>query len=305
MRIKIVHLTRYRYSPAADRVALRLKLYPSRHAGQRVLSWAVSVNDVAVTPVTGDAYGGDVGFWQSPGRIEACEIRAEGLVETVDQAGVVRDLPARPPEGVFLRETPLTRATKVVTAFAATVEETDPLSRLHALMAAVGAAVAYRPSATDAATTATQALERGAGVCQDHAHVFIAAARALGIPARYVVGYILPDPEAEAVEVAEVAEPVEGTAPLMARETHAWAEASVPGLGWVGFDPTNQLCPTERYVRLVAGLDAADAAPVTGHVLGTAEIGLEASVATEPVPTDAPPQAQSQSQGQSQAQNQG
>ena len=108
-------------------------------------------------------------------------------------------------------------------------------------------------------STAAEALAQGAGVCQDHAHIFIAAARALGVPARYVAGYLAPNFEG-------------------AHETHAWAEAYVGDLGWVGFDPANRQCPTDAYIRLCAGFDAADAAPVRGAVSFGAGEALDVQV---------------------------
>ena len=90
-------------------------------------------------------------------------------------------------------------------------------------------------------------MKDGRGVCQDHAHVFISAARSLGIPARYVSGYLLA-----------------GTGGEPSDANHAWAEAWLDDLGWVGFDPANGVCPTDCYVRLASGLDAAFAAPIRG-----------------------------------------
>ena len=115
-------------------------------------------------------------------------------------------------------------------------------------------AVPYRIGATGPDTSAEAAIDLGAGVCQDHAHIFIAAARAMGYPARYVSGYLMmPD------RVQQDA-------------THAWAEAHVPGLGWVGFDVSNAISPDQRYVRVATGLDYRDAAPVAGlHYGATGE----------------------------------
>jgi transglutaminase-like putative cysteine protease len=278
MRLSVRHLTSYSYDPPADRVSLRLRLWPVAHDGQAVADWQVSVNGQPVRPVSTDAWGRAVGLWQTAEPADAIAIEAQGVVTTQDRAGVVKGLPVRPPDQVWLRETPLTGASEAVAEFAAGIVAQDRLAWLHALCAAVGEAVVYRPRATASGTSAAQALEQGAGVCQDHAHLFIAAARVSGIPARYVVGYMM----AEEGEAAEV-------------ETHAWAEASVPGLGWIGFDPTNAICPTERYVRLGCGLDAHDAAPVQGAVMGPSEISVEAEVEIGPA-------GQSQSQSQSQAQ---
>ena len=120
----------------------------------------------------------------------------------------------------------------------------DPLATLHTLTERVRAAVVYAQGHTDVATTAEAALTAGRGVCQDQAHVFIAGARALGIPARYVSGYMLIDGREQQ------------------DAGHGWAEGFVDGLGWIGFDVANAICPDDRYVRVACGRDYRDAAPV-------------------------------------------
>ena len=132
------------------------------------------------------------------------------------------------------------------------------------MLGAVRDRVEYVPGATDAHTGAAEALADGKGVCQDHAHIFIAAARTLAIPARYVTGYLVLDGE-------------QGTADAH----HAWAEAWVEGLGWVGFDVANRVCPTDRYVRLAAGLDAGYAAPIVGSRRGGETETLDVSVTVQ------------------------
>jgi transglutaminase-like putative cysteine protease len=129
------------------------------------------------------------------------------------------------------------------------------------LSAAVRERVPYRTGATEAETPAAQAFAQGAGVCQDHAQIFIAMARHAGVPARYISGYLLAGEEQGALH-----------------ETHAWTEAWVEGLGWVGFDVSNGLCVTPHYVRLACGFDAYDAAPVRGMALGTGAITVDADV---------------------------
>lgn len=114
------------------------------------------------------------------------------------------------------------------------------------LSAAVAGAVAWTEGAGDVRGSAEEALGAGHGVCQDQAHVFIACARAMGIPTRYVSGYLLLDGRDQAPA------------------SHAWAEAWVPDLGWVGFDVANAVCSDDRYVRVATGLDYAEAAPVSG-----------------------------------------
>ena len=261
MRLTIRHLSTYLYDPPADRVAMRLKLYPSRFEGQSTVEWRVTVNGVVVNPLLMSGFGDEEGLWLDHRRPEEAEIIAEGVVETEDKAGLVRGLPANPPANIFLRETRLTRSDKAIEAIAASAARRDPLDEMHELSRAVRAAVDYTPGVTHALTPAADALRLGAGVCQDHAHVFIAAARSRGHPARYVAGYMM-----AAEDAADL------------HETHAWAEAFVSGLGWVGFDPSNEVCPTERYIRLASGLDAEGAAPIRGNVLGCGDERLQASV---------------------------
>lgn len=259
MRLSVRHVTRYTYSPAAERLALRLRVFPSAFEGQAILRWGLSVNGDAIAPLLTTGFGDREALWTPQRACEEVEIVAEGEIDTVDKAGAVRGLREAARPGVFLRETPLTVPDDAIRAFAATIAGEDALTRLHALCRAVGEAVAYTPGATSSTTSAAAALKQGAGVCQDQTHVFIAASRAMGLPARYVVGYLFD------VDGRET-------------QTHAWAEAYANGLGWIGFDSTNQLCPTDRYVRLCSGLDAYDAAPLRGNVSGRPEETLSASV---------------------------
>jgi transglutaminase-like putative cysteine protease len=259
MPLFIRHATTYIYDPPADRCALRLRLYPPSFEGQSVTSWQVSVNGTAVPALLATAFGDRESLWVSTTAIGQVEIVAEGVVETADLSGVVRGLREISRPGVFRRTTPLTAPDKAIDQLATTIEGQSSLQKMHNLSAAVLEAIPYKPGATDARTTAAQALKLGAGVCQDHAHLFIAAARCMGIPARYVVGYL-------------------HTPASQMTETHAWAEVFLQELGWVGFDPANALCPTERYVRLGCGLDAADAAPIRGNVAGVQKESLAASV---------------------------
>lgn len=267
MQLSIRHRTVYRYAPATPAVTMRLKLFPGGYEAQTVTRWAVSVNGATVKGELRDSWGDAVATLFLRGGLETLEIIAEGVVETVDLAGLLRGWrePMRP--GVCLRETPHTKPDAAIRALAAEGAHGEtPLARAHGLMGAVGEAIAYTPGATGAATTAAAALAAGKGVCQDHAHVLIAAARSLGWPARYVTGYFLPG---------------EGEIPDAA--THAWAEIWIAGLGWVGFDASTGLCPTDAYVRLCAGLDAADAAPLRGHAAGVSAETMEAEVALAPL----------------------
>ena len=274
MKLRIHHVTRYSYAPEAGQVGLRLKLFPANSKAQTISQWSVSVNGETVNPLHTDGAGDGIGLWLKHAPTEAVEIAVEGQVETTDVAGILdaRGEATRP--GVYLRNTEATKPSDAMRLLAEEVEGADTLAQMHALSAIVRKVIDYRPGATESDTTAAEALALGAGVCQDQTHVFLSVARLMGVPARYVVGY-LDDPESE-------------TPP---DETHAWAEAWVKGLGWVGFDVTNEVCPTDAYVRLCSGLDAADAAPIRGTYLGEVEESMDIDISVT--------QAQSQSQSQS------
>jgi len=261
MLISVRHKTVYGYDPAPGAVSLRLRLFPPATSAQTAEPWTVTVNGDPVTPLVTEATGDRMALWQHHGKTERVEIVAEGQVATTDTAGVLGLRADTAPPGVYLRQTALTEADKAIWELASAVEGDDRLSRMHALSALIYKAISYRTGATMATTTAAEAAALGAGVCQDQAHVFIAAARTMAVPARYVTGYVLDPDSGEETD-----------------HTHAWAEAHVPGLGWVGFDITHQLCPTDAYIRLAAGLDAADAAPVRGTVTGKADETLETHV---------------------------
>ena len=272
MKLSVCHRTTYAYDPEAPRVSLRLTLHPPGTTSQTTHDWRVTVNGAEQAPLLTDNLGNRITLWSTLAPTGEIEVVAEGTVETTDTTGVLGGLVQMAPPGVFLRDTPLTEADEAIEALAAEIEGAQALDRLHMLSALIHKTIDYRKGVTDASTTAAEATALGAGVCQDQTHVFLSAARHLGVPARYVTGYM-----------ADF-----GTDDQQGEASHAWAEAWVPGLGWTGFDVTNQLCPTDAYVRVATGFDADSAAPVRGVVLGDTEETLETEVSIE--------QAQSQSQ---------
>jgi transglutaminase-like putative cysteine protease len=260
MLISIRHISRYSYAEPVGYTIQSLRLTPASFAGQRVLDWRVHAVGAGKPLQFKDGFGNLVDLLAVNARHDHLAIEAGGTVETSDRNGVVAGLAETTPQRVFLRETETTRPDAAIRALAAAARGPDPLSRLHDLVGAVRDRVAYVAGATDARTGAAEALAAGKGVCQDHAHIFIAAARTLGVPARYITGYLVLD------------------APGTSDAHHAWAEAWVEGLGWVGFDVANGICPTERYVRLAAGLDAGYAAPIVGSRRGGSTERLDVSV---------------------------
>jgi transglutaminase-like putative cysteine protease len=266
MRLGISHVTRYTYAAPVRSVVQSHRLAPSRFAGQKTIDWHVEVAGARFGAAFTDGAGDQVRTMTLPGPVDAVEVVVRGMVETTDLAGVLKGHRERIAPAVYLRTTAATEADAALRRLAgravADLSDAAALDRAHALAAAVTAAIRYAPGETDASTTAAQALALGRGVCQDHAQALIAAATSVGIPARYVSGYL----HASADGVPHEA-------------SHAWAELHVDGLGWVGFDPANACCPDERYVRLASGFDAEGAAPIRGVSLGTAHEHLAVEVA--------------------------
>lgn len=247
MLIAVEHVTRYRYDAPVRGVVQSHRLTPSVCEGQRALSWAVTVTEGVKGGGFRDGAGDWVQGWSVPGPVTEIAVSVRGLVETQDTSGVLRGHREVVPPMAYLGETVPTRADAALTAMAAAAAGAgSALSVAHAMAAAVAEAIVWTPDVTAPQTTAAEALAQGRGVCQDHAHALIAVARAGGVPARYVTGYLLSGEGASG------------------QAGHAWAELWVEGLGWVGFDAANACCPDDRYVRLGSGIDAAEAAPIRG-----------------------------------------
>lgn len=280
MRIRVAHTTRYAYDTPARSILQALRLTPQAHEGQHVAAWRIETDaDVRLLPEQ-DVFGNIVHMLQAERPAMELGIRVEGEIETADTGGVIRGAVERLPPALYLRETELTRAEPGLQAYARDVTAaagSDPLARLHALMGAIHGDIVFDADATHAATTADQAFRLRRGVCQDMAHLFIAAARSLGSPARYVSGHLA------------------RTDTDRQEASHAWAEAHAPDLGWVAFDPANGICATDAYVRIAIGLDYLGAAPVRGAVYGGGRerMSVNLSVTNDGQTRD---QAQSQSQ---------
>lgn len=263
MLLLIDHMTLYRYDAPVRGVVQSHRLTPAAHEGQKVLEWEVTVSGGIKGGGFRDGAGDWVQGWSVKGPLSEIEVRVKGRIETADTAGVLRGHREIVAPEVYLAETHFTAMTDELNVLSKAGQgHENRIAAAHALSRAVSEAVAYRPGATHARTTAAEALALGEGVCQDHAHVMCAIARANGIPARYVSGYLLADAEGEAHEAA-----------------HAWAELHIPGLGWVGFDPANECCPDDRYVRLGSGLDSREAAPIRGSARSTGAEILDVTVA--------------------------
>ncbi len=264
MLLIVDHLTRYRYDLPVRGVVQSHKLTPASFQGQKVLEWQVTVSGGAQGGGFRDGAGDWIQSWTVAGPVSDISVHVQGRVETTDMSGILKGHRESVPPEAWVRDTEATEPDAAILALAAAVSGMEPLAAAHALALAVSQAIAYRPGTTHVHTTAAAALAQGEGVCQDHAQVLISAARAAGFPARYVSGYLFADAEGESHDAA-----------------HAWAELYLQGFGWIGFDPANECCPDERYIRLGSGLDAAEAAPIRGVSRGSGEESLSVTVAVQ------------------------
>lgn len=252
MRLKISHTTSYHYDTPVPYALQQLRLRPKSREQQTVLSWEIGVEGGTRQVSFEDEHANHVDLVSFDPGVSDIVIHCRGEVEVTDTHGVVGKHTGFTPLWLFQGSTPLTKAGPQVRSLVASLEnrEAEGLPLLHALSAHVLERVPYSTDQESAELSAEQVLAAGHGVCQDHAHVFITAARYLGYPARYVSGYLMMDDRVEQ------------------DASHAWAEAHVEGLGWVGFDVSNGISPDARYVRVATGLDYTGAAPVSGIRFG-------------------------------------
>ena len=252
MLLRIAHTTRYSYDEPVPYGLQQLRLRPASSMSQTVKSWSLGIEGGRFQARFSDQHGNEVDLIGiEPGATEIV-LTCTGEIETRNTAGVTGPHEGAAALWYFRRQTDRTRPGTALNRLLKSFDPDtdDALARLHALSAHVLNAVPYTTEATHAETTAEAAAEDGEGVCQDHTHIFLSLARELGIPARYVSGYLMMNDRE------------------MQDASHAWAEAHVDGLGWVGFDISNAISPDERYVKIATGLDYAEAAPVSGFIHG-------------------------------------
>jgi transglutaminase-like putative cysteine protease len=261
MRLKISHLTRYSYGVAPPYGLQQLRLTPKARPGQSVVTWSTDLKGGTKEAEFYDQHDNIVSLVSLEPDCKEISVRSEGSVETKDLAGIFGLHDGRAPLWYFKRHTPLTQPGAGTRALVSKLGKDflSDVSRLHGLSDLIAETVAYDIGSTNSETTAEAAISAGHGVCQDHAHVFIAAARQMGFPARYVSGYLM-------------MEQIEQDA------GHAWAEVHVPELGWVGFDVSNRICPDDRYVHIASGLDSSEAAPIKGIMQGSSEEAMSVKV---------------------------
>ena len=265
MRLSIRHTTRYRFGQPVVHALQRLRLVPKQTQGQEILDWSMEYENAHQELQFEDQHHNTTTLIAvEPGTKEVV-VTCKGTVDTHDHAGVIGRHAGHLPLWSFLSQTSLTRPGPGIRKLLKEFEgrEDEKLDLLHEISRRILEEVEYKVGSTIPQTTAEESFAAKAGVCQDHAHILIGIARALDIPARYVSGYLMMNDRIDQ------------------EATHAWAEAFVDGLGWVGFDVSNGISPDARYVRVATGRDYRDAAPVTGISFGNAEQVLEVDVSVE------------------------
>lgn len=261
----IHHHTEYQFDQPVSYALQKLRLRPKNAHGQHVNDWHIELDGGTIESEADDAHMNHVALISiERGRLHL-SIHCRGSVTIDDHNGVVGKHRGFMPLWCFLRPTSLTQAGRGVRNLLGgfKIDPANALASLHGLSNLIREALPYEDGHTNSESTAEQAVSIGKGVCQDHSHIFLAAARHLGIPARYVSGYLL----------------IDGVTDQSA--SHAWVEAHVEGLGWVGFDVSNGISPDNRYIRVATGFDYQDAAPITGLSYGARDESMVVSLRVE------------------------
>jgi len=297
MFYSIRHVTRFRYAAPVRESMMELRMHPRSEGMQRCLGFEVSVSPRARLQLYRDYLGNVVHHFDVPGPHKQLTITAESSVdvqplpELPDSCG--RDawprLDAEIAQGDFwemLAPSQFAHWNGNIDAFAeelglpeaASARQSDPLELLTIVNSRLYAAIEYTPKSTRVDSPVDDALQSRRGVCQDYAHIAIALVRRMGVPCRYVSGYLFHRDGAKHRSA-------EGA-------THAWIEAYLPGVGWVGFDPTNNVLAADTHVRTAVGRDYADVPPTRGVFKGDASSELTVSVRVARSDKTPPPEAE-------------
>lgn len=261
MRLSIDHRTTYRFSEPQARVVQLLRMTPRNTHDQIVADWHIALDCDARITEGQDGFGNATTMLYIDGPVERIDLSVTGEVVTSHSDGVLHGTLEPLPARLFVRDTPLTRADAAITGFARDVlgDEPGTVAALHRLNHAVGERFALARGRPEIGLVVADAFTRESATPRDLAHVFIAAARACGVPARYVSGYC---------------DMHDGDRPA----PHGWADAWIDGLGWVGFDPMLRLSPEEHHVRVAVGFDSVGASPVAGTRMGEGDERLDVAV---------------------------
>lgn len=252
MRLKIHHVTRYEFTEPVVFALQQVRKTPKSSHQQQVVHWSTSVDGGTRELQFIDHHNNVTELISFDRSTSVLEVTCEGEVTLTDTAGVVGRHVGPAPLWLYRKPTDRTEARAGVRGLIKGIDLSDQLGAMHDLSGRILDQVSYMVGASEAEWTAEEAIAAGKGVCQDHTHIFLACARELGLPARYVSGYLMLDDRTSQEAM------------------HAWAEVYVESLGWVGFDISNGISPDTRYVRVATGLDYSDASPVSGTRIGGA-----------------------------------
>lgn len=287
MYYQIKHVTRFRYSAPIYESIMETRMQPRTEGAQRCYAFELRTSPRATLHSYRDPLGNIVHHFDIPQPHQRLELTSMALVQMEAMPEALPPLPAEAWEALdaftatgaawdFLHPSHFVRATPLLVALAESIDlrrRDDPLTLLRELTHTLYETFDYAPQSTRVDSPIDEALAARRGVCQDYAHVMIALVRRLGIPCRYVSGYLFHRTDASDRSAEDA--------------THAWVEAWLPDHEWVGFDPTNDLLAGARHIRVAVGRDYADVPPTRGVFKGTAESELE--VAVQVTPTEAPP----------------
>jgi transglutaminase-like putative cysteine protease len=261
MHQTIKHTTGYAYSAPVDYALQKVRLTPLSSSIQTITGWTLDITGGKIETSYLDHYGNHVDLVSITPGAQSLNICASGTSIPLDSNGILGRTRAGVPLWHFQQPTALTTAGAAIKALPKLDTRADAVvESLHALSSNIASALPYKTGTTTVQTPAEEALQGNGGVCQDHAQIFIAAARLARLPARYVSGYLLMDDRIDQ------------------DATHAWAEVYVEALGWTGFDVSNGMSPDARYTRIAVGRDARDAAPIEGLRVGSADETLKVSL---------------------------
>src|SRR5580700_3827042 len=297
MYYSIRHLTKFRYSAHVSESLMEARMQPRSDGPQRCLSFQLMVQPKARVQFYRDYLGNTVHHFDVPGRHKQLSIVADALVDVQPSQPLppslgpgawdeLEDMIAAGDYIEMLMPSHFGQPTELLEEFAHELDaesrekarERDPLEFVLNLNALLYSKIAYVPKSTSVDSPIDHALESRQGVCQDFAHIMIGLTRRIGIPCRYVSGYLFH-------KAGDKTRSAEGA-------THAWVETLLPGLGWTGLDPTNNVLASERHVRTAVGRDYADVPPTKGIFKGSADSQL--LVAVRVAPSDAPPPLESE-----------
>lgn len=288
MRYTIKHVTRFAYDVPVSESVVEARMQPRSDGNQRCVQFSLTTQPSSRVMVYQDHDGNNVHHFGVAGKHSRLTVTADALVESGAAPLIPNDLGrgmweqlermnASGEHWEFLNPSAFTRHTPLLTAFNAEIgmdRTVDPLSWLRRLNTEIYDRFEYTPQSTRVDSPIDEALTARKGVCQDFSHIMIALVRQAGIPCRYVSGYLFHQGRGDR---------------SAASATHAWVEALLPDLGWVGFDPTNNVLAEERHIRVAIGRDYADVPPTRGVFKGVSAVRSELAVAVRVGPAQPAP----------------